>query len=319
MLPAEKKIVMSPPTILILGATGRLGLAAARAFSAAGWRVLAQSRRAAPELAAPLVPVTASLDDRARLAELARGARAVLYAVNPPYPRWHLEALPALRVAISLADELGATLLFPGNVYNFGEAMPERLREDTPQAPTTSFGELRVAMEAELTEHPRLRSVIVRAGDFFGAGAGGWFDQVVGSLDRGKLSYPGPLDRAHAWAYVPDLARVLVALAGREDLPRSSCWHYGGLTATGAELLEAIEGAARAVGRAQRPLARGTVPWWLLRLGAVVSPMWRAVVELSYLWRVPHRLEGAALEALLGERMVTPWSEALRETLAPAS
>ncbi len=308
---------MSAPTVLILGATGRLGLASARAFAAAGWRVLAQSRRPAPELAAPIVHVTAALEERERLAELARGARAVLYAVNPPYPRWHTEALPGLRAAIRLADSLGATLLFPGNVYNFGEAMPERLREDTPFAPSNAFGELRVAMEAELTGHPSLRSVIVRAGDFFGAGAGAWFDRVIiGSLDRGKLAYAGPLDRVHAWAYVPDLARVLVALAGREDLPRSSCWHYGGLTATGAELLDAVEEAARAVGRAKQPLARGALPWWFLRLGAMVSPSWRAVVDLAYLWRVPHRLDGAALEKLLGDAMVTPWPEALRATLA---
>jgi NAD(P)-dependent dehydrogenase (short-subunit alcohol dehydrogenase family) len=33
------------PTVLILGAHGRLGLAAARAFDAAGWKVLAQVRR----------------------------------------------------------------------------------------------------------------------------------------------------------------------------------------------------------------------------------------------------------------------------------
>lgn len=308
---------MSAPTVLILGATGRLGLAAAHVFAATGWRVLAQSRRPAPELAAPIVRVTAALDERERLAELARGARAVLYAVSPPYPRWHTEALPGLRAAIRLADSLGATLLFPGNVYNFGAAMPERLREDTPFAPTTSFGKLRVAMEAELTGHASLRSVIVRAGDFFGAGSGSWFDQViVRALDRGKLTYPGPLDRVHTWAYLPDLARVLVALASRDDLPRTSTWHYRGLAATGAELLAAIEDAARAVGRARGPLARGALPWWALKLAATVSPTWRAIVDLAYLWRAPHRLDGAALETLLGEAMVTPWPEALRATLA---
>lgn len=312
---------MSTHTILILGATGRLGQAAADAFATAGWRVVLQSRR--PPAAPPRSGVThlaARVDETERLAALAGEARAVLYAVNPPYPRWSTEALPALRSAIAIADKLGATMLFPGNVYNFGEGMPESLREDTPFAPTTSFGKLRVAMEAELTGHPTLRCAIVRTGDFFGVGAGSWFDQViVRALDRGTLTYPGPLDRVHTWAYLPDLARVLVALASRDDLPRTSCWHYRGLAATGAELLTAVEDAARAVGRARGPLARGALPWWALKLAATVSPTWRAIVGLSYLWRVPHRLDGAALEALLGEPMVTPWPEALRETLAPAS
>ena len=35
----------STSTVLVLGANGRFGLAATRAFAAAGWRVLAQVRR----------------------------------------------------------------------------------------------------------------------------------------------------------------------------------------------------------------------------------------------------------------------------------
>ena len=41
------------PTALVLGANGRLGAAAVRAFAAAGWAVRAQARRAPAE---PLPP-----------------------------------------------------------------------------------------------------------------------------------------------------------------------------------------------------------------------------------------------------------------------
>ncbi|MGZ5276739.1 MAG: hypothetical protein ACXWCU_12555, partial [Caldimonas sp.] len=55
----------SRPTVLVLGANGRFGLAAAQAFDAAGWTVLAQVRRDA----APGMPARARLL-RAGLAEL---------------------------------------------------------------------------------------------------------------------------------------------------------------------------------------------------------------------------------------------------------
>ena len=35
---------------------------------------------------------------------------------------------------------------------------------------------------------------------------------IVKALAKGKLVYPGPLDRAHAWAYLPDLAQAFVAV-----------------------------------------------------------------------------------------------------------
>ena len=44
--PLSHPAAHSPRTVLILGARGRLGLAAARAFAQAGWQVLAQVRPA---------------------------------------------------------------------------------------------------------------------------------------------------------------------------------------------------------------------------------------------------------------------------------
>src|SRR5262245_34180250 len=205
------------PIVLVLGANGRLGAAAVRAFAAAGWAVRAQARRAPAE---PLPPdanhLALPLNDTVGLAAAAR-ARVVVYAVNPPYTQWRTLALPLLHQGIAVAKRLHATLLLPGNVYNFGESMPALLNERTPQLPTTAKGRIRAQMERELrelAERRELRSVVVRAGDFFGGGTGSWLDLViVKHLPRSKLVYPGPLDVAHAWAYLPDLARAFVAVA----------------------------------------------------------------------------------------------------------
>ena len=193
---------MSHRTVLVLGATGRLGAAVAAAFAAAGWRVLAQSRRAPASLPAGAAHLGVALEDTAALVAAAAGADVVVHAVNPAYTDWERLLLPLGRLALDAAERLGAVFMLPGNVYGFGEQMPAVLREDTPERPTTSKGRLRVALEAEMrdrAEAGRLRAVVVRAGDFYGAGQGSWLDlAVVKSMREGKLVYPGPLDRPHA-------------------------------------------------------------------------------------------------------------------------
>ena len=306
---------MSPPTVLILGAQGRFGSAAAQAFTAAGWRVLAQARRGALN-----TPITETL----ALANAAAGARVVVYAVNPPYTRWDQELLPLARAGMAVAQRLGAIFMLPGNVYAYGEAMPARLDEATPERPSTQKGRLRQQLEAELAERAApgansLASVVIRSGDFYGHGRGSWIDLVIAkALARGRLSYPGPLDVPHAWAYLPDLARAFVAVASANGLPRHTRLHFAGHTLTGAQLLDGIEHAALAIGVPSpvRGFQRRRMPWAPLRVAGLVVPMLRELARMSYLWRVPHALDGGALQRLVGALPGTPINAALCAALA---
>lgn len=213
------QITSSTPTrsVLVLGANGRFGAAAAQAFRDAGWRVLAQVRRAPAAPTIGIDPVTVPISDTEALARAAAGASVVVHAVNPLYTRWDQEAMPLLEAGLAVARRLGAHFMLPGNVYNFGEGMPPLLREDTPQRPTTRKGEQRVAMEAAIAQacaSGAITGTVIRAGDFFGAGTGSWLDLAIArSVREGKLVYPGPMGIAHAWAYLPDLARAFVAVA----------------------------------------------------------------------------------------------------------
>jgi len=306
-------------TVLVLGANGRLGAAAVRAFAAAGWRVLAQARRQPASLPVGAMHVGLSVADTAGLAAAASGARAVVHALNPPYTRWQTEALPLMRQGLAVAQQLGASFMLPGNVYNFGAQMPALLNEHTPQQPTTRKGHIRMQMEAELQAAALQgqRCVVIRAGDFFGGGSGSWMDLVIAkSLRQGKLVYPGPLHLAHAWAYLPDLARAFVAAASRHDLPAFADLPFAGHTVTGAQMLDALERAAASLALAPaRGFKRGGLPWPVLKLAGLVWPMWREIAEMSYLWHVPHALDGAALQRAVGRLPATPLQSALRESL----
>lgn len=312
---------MKPPTVLVLGANGRFGQAAVQAFAAAGWHVLAQVRRT------PVVPLPAGaeaialpLDEPAALSQRAAGARVVVYAVNPPYTDWSRQMLPLARQGMAVAQGLGACFMLPGNVYNFGEGMPPVLDERTPERPSTVKGRLRAELEAEMAARAGqgLRSVVIRAGDFFGGGASSWLDlAIVKKLRQGRLVYPGPLDRPHAWAYLPDLARAFVAVAeselgARYELPAATRLQFTGHTLTGQAMLDAVERAAQALG--ERPAAgfrRGGMPWAALRVMGWFMPLLREVVEMAYLWRVPHALDGRALQACIGALPATPIDTAL--------
>ncbi|MBP8305887.1 MAG: epimerase [Burkholderiaceae bacterium] len=312
------------PSVLVLGASGRFGLAAVRAFAAAGHPVLAQSRRLPGGLPAGVRHLPMAPGDPA-LARLAAGVRTVVHAVNPPYDRWEREALDLARQGMDLAADLDATFMLPGNVYNFGEHMPELLAEGTAQCPTTRKGRIRCEIEDQLAQRAArgLDAVVIRAGDFFGSGTGSWLDLVIAkSLGAGKLVYPGPLDRPHAWAYLPDLARAFVAVAQRQQGQGQAAsrglqrFHFAGHTATGEQWLTAIEAAARRLGAAPaRGVSRGGMPWGLIRAGGLVVPMWREIAEMAYLWRVPHRLDGRALAQAVGGLPVTPLADALSESL----
>ena len=308
-------------TVLVLGANGRFGLAAAQAFAAAGWRVLAQVRRdGAPGMPSEATLVRASLAELAGAVAPAPTPGVVVHAVNPLYTRWSEEALPAARQGMDLAERVAARFMLPGNVYNFGAAMPERIDEATPQRPTTEKGRIRAAMEGELEARARagrVRATVVTAGDFFGAGAGSWLDQaIVRSIARGRLVYPGDPRLVHAWAYLPDLARAFVALAELDALAPFERFAFAGHSVRGETFLAALEDAAASLGLTPpNGWRHGRMPWPLIRLGGLVVPMWREIATMSYLWRVPHALDGAKLAARCPGLAATPLGEALRASL----
>jgi nucleoside-diphosphate-sugar epimerase len=309
--------------ILILGASGRLGAAAAAAFQRAGWEVIAHVRTPSAHSDANCIHyISNALAETDAIARAAAGACLVLYAINPPYPRWKAEALPLLDHAIAIAEKLNATLLFPGNVYNFGATMPAQLTESTTQSAGTIKGKIRIEMERSLQRASErgVQSIILRAGDFFGAGAGSWFDLAIAkNINVGKLTFPGPLDVAHAWAYLPDLARAFVDIAPhRKNLPMFASFNFPGHTLTGHDWIREIQPIAENRGWVKQgaPLKIGSIPWGMMKLCAPFVPMWRELIEMQYLWTVPHALAGDSLAQQLGAPpQHTPFAEALPAAL----
>ena len=313
------------PTVLILGARGRFGAAAVTAFAEAGWQVLAQCRpgRSGPSRSGvcwlPLAP-----DDTPPLAAAARGATVVVHGLSPLYTHraWRREVPRLTRAAIDIGRALGATLMLPASVYNFGESMPPQLLEDTPHAARGFKGRLRIESEQAIraaTADGGMRAVVIRAGDFFGSGTGSWLDQVLAKdLAKGRFTYPGQLDVPTAWAYLPDLARAFVAVAREAgSLQPFENLHFAGHALTGADWQRALEAAARQRGwlSDSKPLQVRFLPWRLLGLAGLVMPTLAALHDMRYLWRTPHSLVNRRMTALVGPEPRTPLEAAVDAAL----
>ncbi len=304
-------------TVVVLGAAGRVGDAAARAFVAAGWRVKGLARNAKASALGPgIEPVQADASDRASLIEACRGADVIVNALNPLYTEWAEKVMPMAENVIAAAKTVGATHMLPGNVYNFGYGISVGTREDAPEIPSTEKAEIRIAMEALFrreAEQSGVRTLVLRAGDFYGGTKPqSWLDLIIlARLKKNIFTWGGPMDIPHAFAYLPDLGQAFVALAGkRHKLGALERFHFAGHTLTGNQMKAAAEAA---VGR---KLRSATVPWIALRAASLFSPMMREVVKMSYLWRTPHSLDGSKLERLVGRLPGTDAVDALRQSIA---
>ena len=303
--------------IAVLGANGRLSHAIATAFLAHGHEVIAVTRSGRCDgLSGSVEYRAADAMDASQLIAATMGADMIFNGLNPPYDKWESAVLPMARNVMAAAKANRAVHLFIGNVYNYGKKIGLGMNEDSPTSPTTEKARIRIDMEAlfqRAAKEDGIKTIIVRAGDFYGtAKTGTWLDLMIASkVDRGSLSWPGPYDLPHCFAYLPDLAEAFVRVAERADeLPVFTQFNFEGHTMTGEQFATWCE---RATGR---KLARKRVSWPLLRVIGMFSPIVREVVKMNYLWFTPHSLSQDKLKAFLGDVPATPPQEAVRQALA---
>ncbi len=161
---------------------------------------------------------------------------------------------------------------------------------------------------------------MLRAGDFIERDkTGNWFDTyITHKVHQGVIVYPGRVDIDHAWAYLPDLARAAVALAERRDtLGRFVSIGFPGHTFSAVALKQRAEAILG------RPVRLKTLPWPFMRIGSVFSPAMREVLEMRYLWDVPHRIDPGSFERVQPDFQPTSLDDVLRDvwqaTLSPVT
>jgi len=280
-------------TVLILGGHGRFGRNAANAFKARGWEVRRFDRKSE------------------NLWDAAWGADVIVNGWNPPYPDWAAQVPKMTRQVIEVAKSTKATVMIPGNVYNYGADAPSVYGVDTPHGAKNPLGRIRIEMEAAYRASG-VQTIVLRAGDFIDTQtSGNWFDMMITpKIGKGIFIYPGNPEIEHAWAWLPDLARVAVDLAEmRDDLTAFTDIPFPGYTLTGQELCDAVE---KAYGQ---PLRLKKMNWLPIRIARPFWPMAKHILEMRYQWNKPHRIDGATFNALLPDFGFTPLAQAMPEAI----
>jgi len=309
-------------TALVLGATGGIGGEVARNLRRRGWAVRAMHRDAAKHAGRDgLEWVQGDAMNEADVVRAAQGVSVIVHAVNPPgYKRWAELVLPMVDSTIAAAVKVGARIVLPGTVYNFGRETFPLVAEDAPQAPTTRKGRIRVELERRLEAATKrgARVLIVRAGDYFGPSTGNtWFG--AGVVKPGKpvkaVTRPGRPGVGHQWAYLPDVAETMAQLLEREaELGDFARFHMGGhWDPDGERMGAAIDAVVMAAGGAKPK--RRSFPWAVLMALSPFVALFREIREMRYLWREPLQFDNRRLVAFLGAEPHTPWEEAIQETL----
>lgn len=314
----------SKRTALVLGATGGIGSEVALRLQQGGWAVQALHRNAPAQRSLPgtLTWIQGDAMNRADVVSAAGGASLIVHAVNPPgYRDWEKLVLPMLDNTIAAAQASGARIVLPGTVYNYGPDAFPILKESAPQHPRTRKGKIRVEMERRLAAvaGAGVRSLVVRAGDFFGArAANNWFSQALVRPGRPvtTITNPGTRGIGHQWAYLPDVAETMCRLVDLDAaLDDFSTFHmHGHWDADGTQMTHAIRRVVLAEngGAAARIKA---MPWWFLMAIAPFMPTLREMKEMRYLWKEPVRLDNQRLVITLGKEPHTELDTAVRTTL----
>ncbi len=309
-------------TALILGATGGFGSALTQCMAQQGWRVRAITRKARMEQTKNVEWIVGDLEQPLSLQTAADNVDVIVHAVNVPYQHWNPLMLSYTRTIIELAQRSNAHLMFVGNVYNAGIPTDGVISEHTPNAPINEKGEIRAQLEdmiAKASSHG-LRTTIMRFGDFFGPdiNSPNWFQMCTKSVTKNALMMAGPADVPHTWAYLPDAVKafeqVATIRAMDNNLPNHMVLPFAGHVFSFGQLkaaLEAMTGNRFKVTRA---------PWMMFRALGLVIKLMRDIVSMRYLWNHDIRLDGTALQELLGQPSVhTPLPQAIMASVPGVS
>jgi len=274
-------------TALVMGISGGFGSHVATELLKQGWKVCALGRgRSQDKVPEELKGVEFFQGDAANIDDVRRAAKDVniiVYGISPANYNWENKALPWLNVTATVAEEAKITLVFPGNVYVFNPDEGPEFSESSPTNPITELGRIRQKMESRLKQASEngANVILIRMGDFIGRHAPStWVKQLIKPTKKGYcLTMPGPENLKHSWAYLPDVAKVVVHIV--DNSPAESFYnvfHFKGYQFSFRELATTIESVSG------KPVVLKSFPWFVIRTISPFSRLMRGLLMMRYLW-----------------------------------
>lgn len=295
----------------ILGATGPVGIHLADALRAEGIATRVASRHLAhleqrfpaehiERLAADLL----SADDVRRAID---GCDVVFQCVGFPGSMMQQHRTAAEHVAAAVGAT-GAKCVHVSSYWAFLPLVGHPLNEDHPRQGGPEWVRHRRAAEDTLRE---AGAAIVNLPDFYGPHVHtSTLQQPLMDAARGKtMNWIGSTETEREYAFVPDAAATIVALAQRDEAYGE---HWLVPTAGPLNGRRAAEIASEVI--VPKVKVRG-IPPTVLRALSLFDASLRGLMQVVPEYVKPIRYETLKIEGLLGPQHVTPYEEGIRATL----
>jgi nucleoside-diphosphate-sugar epimerase len=295
---------------VILGASGPTGIHLAPRLLSLGHDVRVVSRSAEHlEIAFADLDVerlAVDLRDPAATAEAVADCDLVFLCVGLPMSQIHLHPLIARNVAT--AADRAVRIVHVSSYWSYLPLRGDLLSETHPRE--GGGLPIRARREAEdiLVE---AGAAIVHLPDFYGphVHVGTLQGSLTEAVERRPMQWLGKRDIPREYLFVPDAMDKVTALMAHEET-FGQRWVLSG---PGPITFEEITGIVeRALGREVRVRALGPT---LLRLLSPFHPELRAIRPLLPSYLKPLRFDERKLRALIGEHPVTPYAQAVAQTL----
>lgn len=314
----------NPIDVLVLGATGSIGYAVTANLLARRLPVTILVRNRAKAIALfpdaeTLTIVEGDVQDADLLNRTGVNKTHIFHGINYPYNEWfgNMDTVTWKVIDAAASGANGkATIVFPGNVYNFGNTR-ELIREDSRPNPNTRKGRLRVDLEAMLEQAAgagKCRVLNVRLPDFWGpnvlnAGVRPIFENAL----TGKaLPWLLTVDIPHQSVYTTDAAEIIVRLMLQPGTSRAyTVWNYGGTTH--ASMRAWFEQISTLTGHPPKVQVHGR---FVLSALGLFMPVMREVKEMLYLYENTILLDDRSVRTQFPDFRETPMKQALADTLA---
>jgi nucleoside-diphosphate-sugar epimerase len=303
---------------LVLGANGSIGFAftAELLKNRVPVTVQVRNKEKAEKLFGrnPLLEIiTGDAYDRNALKELAKDKEIIFHGINYPYNLWEKNMVKVTENIIEAVGTSKATILFPGNNYEFGNIA--EITEKTLPNPTTRKGKIRLHLYELLTaaaESSICRVIFLRLPDFFGPNVtNGLIMPIFGNASKKKgMTYLINDNIPHQFVYTPDAAKVIRMLSLRNDLPAFAEFNFASFIAPSfrqwADQITEIGGG---------PSKVNVVPKWILDILALFNPVLKELKENYYLFENNVKLNDEKVRKLLPEFHNTEMKVMIKETL----
>jgi len=304
---------------LILGATGGIGFAFTNELLNQGIEtdILVRNKEKAERLfnKHPLLTIhSGDVNDPGSMAAASSGVDVIFHGINYPYHLWDQYMKPVTSMVIKIAEQQGATILFPGNIYAYGN-ISSPINEKTIAQPTTKKGSLRFEIEKMLEAAAvkgNCRVINLRLPDFYGPNVtNGLIKPLFGNAAEGiSMKWMIRSDVPHQFAYTPDAASIYFKLSQEKNLPPYYVLNYGGIVVPSvSELTKEISYIAGS------PNKLKLYSKSLLKLLGMFIPVVRELRENIYQFEHCIKLDDNKLRSIYPEFVETPLAVSIENTI----